>query len=147
MNKRLKHALFTLAVFGSTLYLCGCSDSLETMLDDYNGNFKTATVQTSYTINDVNPKDMLRPYYAVSFVTTLCLTAPSGGVNYTWTAEVCENANNIVEGTEYVLGSGRVLDLYLRTSALKRWGTYKLTLTITTGSGEILKDTANLYVY
>ena len=143
MNKRLVYALF----FNSLLYLCGCSNSIETMLDDYNSNFKTATIQTSYTLANVSPKDMLRPYYAVSFVNTLCLTAPTGGVNYTWTAKVGENANNIVEGTEYVLGSGRVLDLYIKTSALKRWSSYELTLTITTNSGEIIQDTAALYVY
>lgn len=144
---KCKIVVLATAFLYAVLSLCGCSNSIDTLIEDYNSNFKVATVQQSYTLDDVIAEDILRPYYAVSYTTTLCLTAPTGGVNYTWTAEVDENANDIPVGKQYILGANRVLSLYIRNSNIKRWGTYKLTVSITRTSGEIIKDTAWLYVY
>ena len=116
------------------------------MIVDYNGHYVVDT-KSSYNVDTVSSEEMLRPSYAVSYLTTLCLSAPEGGASYNWTVEVCENANGIPEGTVYTVGETKNLILYLRDSSVKRWGSYKLILTIEKTNSEILKDTAWLYVY
>jgi len=120
---------------------------MDYMIKDYNSLFTVESDTIEYTIENVPSDKMLGEKYAVSYFTTLCLAAPSGGVSYKWTAEVQENANNLEEGEVLNLASTRALSLYLRTSSIERWRAYKLTLYVTTSSGEILSDSAMLYVY
>ena len=117
------------------------------MITDYNGLFTVEANTDTYTVDDVFAEDMLRPSYAVSYATTLCLVAPEGGSSYDWTVEVYENADEEEAGTQYTLGGERILRAYLKNTLVKRWGSYRLTLTVTRKDGELMKDTAWLYVY
>lgn len=122
---------------------------MDSMIEDYNEGFVSdERKEVAYTVDNVVSDAMLRPYYAVSYLTTLCLTAPSGGAGYKWTVEVGENANDMEEGKEYTISTDRTLTVYLKEStSLLRWGTYKLTLTVQKMNSEYLKDMALLYVY
>ena len=146
-QKITKRFAFALVVLCSLLLLCACTNNIDTMINDYNGLFSIEEDTYTYTVDNVLAEDMLRPSYPVSYLTTLCLVAPAGGAIYTWTAEVYENANKDTKGESYTLGGDRVLSCYLKNSKISRWGTYKLTLTVQLKDGELMKDTAWLYVY
>ncbi|MBP3741694.1 MAG: hypothetical protein J6J00_01785 [Treponema sp.] len=143
MSKKVFLVFLALGIF----LFASCSMDMDYMIKDYNSLFTVESDTIEYTIENVPSDKMLGEKYAVSYFTTLCLAAPSGGVSYKWTAEVQENANNLEEGEVLNLASTRALSLYLRTSSIERWGAYKLTLYVTTSSGEILSDSAMLYVY
>ena len=145
MNK--KHLLLIVLLAFFSVVVTSCTD-VNSMVDDYNGLFTVASDNEQYTVDNISADEMLGEKYAVSYYTTLCLAAPSGGAGYSWIAEVKENANEDIEkGTTYTLGLEQTLSVYLLDSELSRWGSYKLTLSVTKINGEILKDTAMLYVY
>lgn len=126
---------------------CACTNNVNSMIEDYNGHFLVETENNTYSVDNVYAEQMLRPSYAVSYLTTICLVAPEGGASYDWTVEVYENADKDKQGTTFLLGGERILRCYLRNSPVKRWGSYKITLTVTKKGGELMKDTAWLYVY
>ena len=140
-------------VLACLLTVFGCSNSVETMMEDYNSAFSVVPVTTTsdshteYSVDNVVANAMLLPEYPVKYRTTLNLAAPTGAASYLWEVEVSENAAGLEEGTVYTLSNGRVLVLYIKDSILKQWAHYKLTLTVVKTNGEILKDTAMLYVY
>ena len=146
-QKITKRFAFTVVVLCSLGLLCACTNNMDTMMTDYNGLFTVEADTQSYTVDDVYAEDMLRPSYAVSYLTTLCLVAPDGGATYDWTVEVYENADEQEQGTTFTLWGERILRYYLRNSPVKRWGSYKLTLTVSRKDGELMKDTAWLHVY
>ena len=143
MSKKVFLVFLALSFF----LLASCSMDMDYMIKDYNSLFTVEEDTIEYSIENVTADKMLGEKYAVSYFTTLCLVAPSGGASYRWQAEVSENANDLEEGTVFELGASQALTLYLRTSSIERWGAYKLTLSVTTLSGEIMQDTALLYVY
>lgn len=150
MYKKSLCAFFAkIGLISTCMLLCACSTDVYTMIDDYNENFTVANTESvTATVDNVVAEEILLPRYFVDFhKDTLSLSAPAGGVNYTWMAEVVENANNDPKGTQYLLSSKIYLDLCVKDSSLKRWGKYELTISIKTNSGEILKDTAELIVY
>ena len=107
------------------------------MVENYNSNFGLHTNDESddsvveYTVDNTVADAMLRPTYPIKYLTTLCLTAPSGGANYKWEIEVGENANGMEEGNIYTIGTNRTLTVYIKESPyILRWGSYKLTLTV-----------------
>lgn len=142
-----KRFAFAALVTCSLTLLSACVHNMDTMIADYNGGFTVETSNDNYNVESVYAEEMLRPSYAVSYLTTLCLVAPEGGASYDWTVEVYENADEQEKGTKFIIGGERILRLYLRNSSIKRWGSYKLTLTVTKKDGELMKDTAWLYVY
>ncbi len=144
MFKRFAFAVITACCL---IMLSACTNNMETIMDDYNGLFTVEASAETYTVDNVYAEDMLRASYAASYLTTLCLVAPEGGAVYTWTAEVYENASEQEAGTTFTIGGERALTCYLKDSQIERWGTYKLTLVVQLKSGELMKDTAWLYVY
>ncbi len=142
-----KRFAFAFAVICTFFMFSSCVHNMDTMIADYNGCFAIETPVNGYTVDDIPAELMLKDSYVVSYLSSLCLTAPSGGIAYSWIAEVYENSANEEEGTLYNLGGNQELVVYMRTSDIKRWGTYKLTLTVTKSSGEMVKDTAWLHVY
>lgn len=144
-----RNLLFITSVLAVTLLCCGCSSSLDDMTGDYTGTHKatTVTVSNDYTVDTVEGEDMLRESYAVSYRTTLCLTAPSGATRYEWIAEVGENANGDTVGDKILLSEDQNLIVYIPESKLKRWSDYTLTLTVTKPSGLTYTDKATLSIY
>lgn len=144
--KKTRPICITTVAFSVCMLLCACTNNVDSMIEDYNGHF-VIDPASIYNVDNVVSDEMLRPYYAVSYLTTLCLAAPEGGASYDWTVEVYENANGIPEGTVYTVGMSKDLILYIKDSSVKRWGSYKLILTVEKNNAEVLKDEAWLYVY
>ncbi len=121
---------------------------MDDMLSNYNGGYtyQTKTAE-AYTIDNVTGENMLRDTYAIYFRSTLCLTAPAGAASYEWKVKLGENANGDKEGKETIIGTSKNLTLYVVESDLKRWSSYKLTLTVKKDTGLTYSDTADLYVY
>ena len=143
----VRAALYCTAVL--TMPLFHSCTNVDSIMDDYNSNFGVKNSGSNaevYTVENVAAESMLRPYYAVSYLTTLCLTAPLGK-SYMWRVEVGDNAAGLTPGTKYTLGTDRYLNIYLLKSELKRWGSYKLTLSVRKNNGDYKEDTAWIYVY
>ncbi len=117
------------------------------MIEDYNEGFVSETKEVAYTVDNVVAEDILATDYPMPYRTTLCLTAPIGGANYSWDVVIGENKCNIEEGTAYNLSHVRTLELYVPNSVLKQWAHYELTLTVQKVDGSYIKDTAKLYIY
>ena len=123
---------------------------MDSMIEDYNEGFVSdEKKEVAYTIDNVAAHEMLQPYYAVSYLTTLNLTAPSGAAQYYWSVTVVEDYLNSPKGTDVTpAGSTNInFNCYLLKSNIKRWGTYDLTLIVTKTNGETMTDSAKLYVY
>ncbi|MCR4952614.1 MAG: hypothetical protein K6A43_00945 [Treponema sp.] len=137
-----------IAVFVCML-LCACANNVDSMIEDYNGHFVVEVEDTFNVQNEnFNPKYMLLSEYGVHYTTTLCLSAPSGGVGYEWKVTLVEAADEeAIVGEEIILGNSRFLTIYLRDSNVRRWAQYTLTLTVLGANNTEFVDTAELNVY
>ncbi len=159
--KKVKFILKILFVFHS-LFILSCSDSISSVLTDYNSDFKqepTITIpQTDLSPDDANfvSSNMLANKYFVPTNGTLNLYAPSTSQTYKWNLLELEETGETVQKTEerqisYNLSNGstdssRAFILYIPTSLLTV-GTYKLTLTITNKEGKEFSDSCSIIVY
>ncbi len=143
-----KNLLIVSFVVCAVCYFCSCTNSMDDMLSTYNNTYSYQTKQKeAYTLDNVSGENMLRDSYAVFYMSTLCLTAPAGAASYEWKVKIGENANGEKEGKEIVISTKKDLTLYIVNSELKRWSSYKLTLTVKKDTGLTYSDTADLYVY
>lgn len=148
------------------LLVIGCSNSVQTMLDDYNSNFTvTHAVDngTQPSPGDANfvASDMLFPIYYVSSVDTLNLAAPYNCRSYSWVLTDPEEAYDPDVGpTEIDLVMFNNTDRVSRTfvtyiqeslekGILEIGKTYKLTLTVTEKNEEAKSytDIAAVVIY
>lgn len=148
MKKNMHRAFF--AIVMSTLLFSACANDVDSMVENYNGNFsseKAVIKGPSILDADFQEGSMLDLKYTVSYDSTLCLTAPSDGVKYEWTATLIESAPGVVVPSATVtLSTSQSFQLFIRNSDLQPWCVYRLTLTVT---GEDLKtytDAARLIV-
>ncbi|MBQ6781149.1 MAG: hypothetical protein IJP62_07920 [Treponema sp.] len=147
MKQKMLVAFFIMTV--TSLFSVACSNGIDTMVDNYNGGFtvaKTVIKAPSILDADFNASSMLDLRYSVSYDSTLCLSAPTDGIKYEWTATLVESAPGVNAEENVTLGSGQTLSIFIRTSGLSKWCVYRLKLTVT---GEDLKtytDTARLIV-
>lgn len=148
------------------LLVIGCSNSVQTMLDDYNSNFTITHAvddgtQPSPGDPDFVASDMLFPIYYVSSVDTLNLAAPYNCRSYTWVLTDPEEAYDPAVGpTEIDLVMFNDTDRVSRTfvayipesldkGVLEIGKTYKLTLTVTEKNEEAKSytDIAAVVIY
>ena len=147
MKQKMLVAFFIMTV--TSLFSVACSNGIDTMVDNYNGGFtvaKTVIKAPSILDADFNASSMLDLRYSVSYDSTLCLSAPTDGIKYDWTATLVESAPGVEAEEKVTLGSGQSLNIFIRNSGLSKWCVYRLKLTVT---GEDLKtytDTARLIV-
>ena len=142
----IRKSLF-LFIFIEFFLIIGCKDDMDSMIEDYNEGFVSEKKEVSYTVDNVVAEEMLAGEYPVPYRTTLCLSAPTGGINYSWDAVIGDNALDIKEKTSYNVGKSRLLELFIPDSVLKQWAHYELTLTVQKQDGSYLVDTAKLYIY
>lgn len=131
----------------------GCSDSINTMLEEYNGNF--TVVDTEYTAPcpgdaDFEEEDMLFDEYIVGQDDTLTLAAPKKCNVYKWTLQDPASSNSEVVPILFHGGSNneRIYSIYMGNSGLKTGKTYRLLLAV---YGEATKkwhyDVAAVVIY
>ncbi len=146
MFKRFAFAVITACCL---IMLSACTNNMETIITDYNGNF-SVYVPDTYNIQneEFNPNNMLLSEYNVHQTTTLCLVAPDGGAEYEWKLTLVECAyEDVEEGEELILGVSKNLAVYLKDAGVIRWAEYELTLTVQDSNNNFFVDTAELNVY
>ena len=142
------------------LLVIGCSNSVQTMLDDYNSNFTvTHNVDdgSAPVPGDKNfvASDMLFTEYYIASDDTLNLSAPLRCNSYSW---VVTNPEEIVldggDPTPINVGmfggtnaNSREFITYIPESGLEVGKTYRLTLTVVGADGKTYTDTAGLVIY
>lgn len=128
VNCRFPALLFLLGMI-----FTGCSDSINTMLEEYNGNF--TVVDTEYTSpcpgdEDFDESRMLFEEYFVAYDDTLTLAAPKKCNAYIWTLTDPDNSNNVIT-PKLFSGSTtrtRTYSMYISESGLEYGKTYRLLL-------------------
>lgn len=160
--KFFKLKKFVLLIIFSFL-LASCSDSIDSIISDYNSDFDTeVTVKKS--TSALSPgddgfcaDDMLKETYFVSSTATLNLYAPKNCASYKWKLLQIEQVTelnltySVERAVSYSLSNGsteasRAFILYIPTSGLEI-GTYKLTLTVTDKEGDEYRDNCRIVVY
>ena len=147
MKHRMLIAFFIMTV--TSLFFVACENGIDTMVDNYNGGFtvaKTVLKGPSILDADFNESSMLDLRYSVSYDSTLCLSAPSDGIKYEWTATLVESAPGVNAEETVTLGSGQDLSIFIRNSGLAKWCVYRLKLTVTGEDLRTYTDTARLIV-
>ncbi len=159
--KFFKLKKIVLFIFFSFLF-ASCSDSIDSILSDYNSDFGTE-VKLKNSTSDLSPgdegfceEDMLKAVYYVSTKETLNLFAPKNCASYKWnllevkTVETIYSVWTVEKAVSYNLSNGssdtsRAFMLYVPDSGLEK-GTYKLTLTVTDKEGKEYSDTTSIVV-
>lgn len=130
VNCRFPVLLFLLGII-----FTGCSDSINTMLEEYNGNF--TVVDTEYTSpcpgdEDFDESKMLFEEYVVSYTDTLTLAAPKRCNSYRW--HIYDPENGYQEITPKLFNGGtnthRIYSMYIEESGLECGKTYRLLLAV-----------------
>ncbi len=130
--------------------LAGCTNSIQTMLDDYNSRFTATQPEESLSPGDegFDEKDMLFLEYYVASDDTLNLFGPFNCSSYEWKLEDPETREEIdvvmfTNHTKYQ----REYVTYIPDSGLETGKTYKLTLTVTDKEGNVYTDICALVIY
>ena len=126
---------FPVMLFLLGMIFTGCSDSINTMLEEYNGNF--TVVDTEYAApcpgdSDFDESKMLFEEYCVSYDDTLTLAAPKKCSAYKWTLTDPEQDYTVVKPTLFRNGTNteRIYSMYMKKSGLKCGKTYRLLLAV-----------------
>lgn len=149
----MKKSAWILTLLISLLISSSCSNTLQDMLDQYNGNFMTYEIKTvrkkapSPGDFDFRAEDMLVDEYFVYEDGTLNLAAPDNCITYKWvmTDPVHDDTVLLPLNLErsYV---ERTYTMYIPDSGLQP-GTYKLTLTVMSNKGGVYTDSCGVIVY
>lgn len=143
--------------------LSGCNNSVESMLDDYNGGFNTGYVtvgnsdESEYTLEpDDSGYDQTRllfDYYTVFDIGTLNLCAPASCKEFKWvvtdpTAEDDTEPVSITYLDESTSSYRATQDfvVYIPTSGLEVGHTYKITLSVKGKNDGTYTDAAQLFI-
>ena len=145
--------------------LCACSNTIDSMIEDYNGHF---VVETADEVHALGPGDegwtpsmMLYDEYFLYDDGMLILAAPEGSTNITWTFTDPNDKYNVVNvviragidsngnivyyrGTEY---HGETLIMYVPETGLEASKTYQLQLTIKDKGGSEYTDKCGIVIY
>lgn len=153
---------FVISLSFLILVLSSCNNSVDDMLDDYNGGFKKGYV----TINDkdeseknlepgdqgFDQKTLLYPEYTVFDIATLNLNAPKSCKSFSWilTDPKAENVTKPIkvkfyDGTVTSERKTRDFIVYMPESGLEIGHTYYLTLTVTGKDGRVYSDLAQIF--
>lgn len=144
-----------LILISVVLLLCvGCSNNINTMLDDYNGNYTVveAEAQKAPTPGDPNfdPASMLQETYCVSENETLNLAGPYKCNSYKWVVTDPSDGNKELR-ILYFDGlyecRQRLFVTYIPESGLVAGKTYIVTLTVTDKEGTAYTDSCELVIY
>ena len=159
-NMKKPSAFVLILSFLLLVLLPACNNSVDDMLEDYNGGFNKGYVTISGKAykeyvpfspgeEGFRAEDMLRDEYFVFMESTLILAGPPKNVySYWWKVSDPENNETPVFVTT-VNGSTseQYFTIYLPESGLEVPKTYKLTLTIKSTGGETYTDSCSVVVY
>lgn len=140
-----------LFLFTCLLLLAGCTNNIQTMLDDYNENF--AVIRPSPLPipgdDDFDEREMLMAAYYVSSNDTFNVCAPYDCSSYTWIVSDPENDDEEIDITMFIGYSRfqREFVTYIPDSGLEEGKTYKLTLIVTDREGNEYFDISSLVIY
>lgn len=130
--------------------LAGCSNSVQTMLDDYNSRFTAIKTEVSLNPGDegFDESNMLFRWYYVASDDTLNLFGPYKCNSYNWIVTDPDtneevNVNMFAGYTKYQ----REYVTYIPESGLEVPHTYKLTLQVTDKEGNVYTDIAELVLF
>lgn len=149
MNK-LKFICISVAL----LLIAGCSNDINTMLDNYNENYTVVEAESTKAPvpGDANfdPSTMLQETYCVASDETVNLAAPYKCNSYKWVVtDPSENGKEVT--VLYFDGlyecTQRLFVTYIPESGLKAGNTYVITLTVTDKEGAAYTDTCELVIY
>lgn len=159
MNAFLKTArkAAVLAAFG---IIVSCSNSVDSMIDNYNDLFAKPTSDPQQDSRIPGPGDddfveeeMLGLYYALDYREKLYLAGPPRASTYVWTIEpILTNADDDyigrdVEYTKYEIANSRYYTMtFASCSIFERGKSYKLSLTVTDNLGKTYSDEAVLTI-
>ena len=126
---------FPVMLFLLGMIFTGCSDSIDTMLEEYNGNF---TVETTEYVSpcpgdsDFDESKMLFDEYIVAYTDTLTLAAPKKCNAYRWHLYDPDESYKEVNPALFNGGTNtqRIYSMYMEESGLKAGKTYRLLLAV-----------------
>lgn len=152
------------------LLASGCNQSVDDMLDGYNGGFspvytvleqdeKEEEIPLSPGDDGFDPEKMLREVYSIQADSTLILAGPPNNVySYDWMVYGPISVSlddNITNGEDNIVNvrpfKGTLNDqtfvIYVPQSGLEVNNTYKVTLRIVTQGGVFYKDSCSVVIY
>ena len=147
-NDRFFRTLFMLTL--SSL-LCACSNTIDSMIEDYNGHFVVQVDLTDGSYpgdEDFDETLMLDEIYYAYTDGSFILAAPMGCNGYQWTIYNALDKDRTELAVKASIGSSltsRVLNVYVPDSGLEA-GTYKVCLTIDVG-GVKYRDNCALVIH
>lgn len=157
--KALKGALAL--VLGAAALCASCTNDIDSMIDDYNSQFTALEKNLDKPAPQVGdpdfvPSEMLRLYYNMNMDDYLTIVGPPGAVTYRWTVqyimdkedkEAAELAGEEVKYKEDEVGSGRIVNLTMKSSAqFVPYHSYALRLYVTDSKKNEYSDTAYLTI-
>ena len=155
---------FVLSISFLVLLLASaCSNSVDDMLEGYNGGFNTGYVtvgakdKSEYALepddSGYDQTTLLYDYYTVFSIGTLNLSAPSSCKSYKWVvtdpaAKETSAPVTITYFDESTSSYRATADfvVYIPTSGLEVGHTYKVTLAVTGKNGGVYTDSAQLFI-
>lgn len=136
-----RRACIAIVIFSSLA--AGCSNSLQSMITDYNTNFTSVAKVTESPApgeSGFDASGMLAGMYEVSCKSVLSIPGPAGAAGYAWKAYQKQDGSDAAQ-----LGTARQLNVYLPDSGIGA-GVFNISLTVTDGAGKEYTDTALLWV-
>lgn len=155
MKKLLTSLLLTLLIF---LLTTACKQSMNTLLDDYNSNFKVyeEVIEAPCPGDpDFLPAEMLQDEYFVWDDSTLNLCAPNNCGKYSWIISDPDNDYKKVPVHHYMQSDESFFEewekqtfyINIPDSGLEAGKVYKLTLTVSSEGGDEYTDNAVIVIY
>lgn len=155
MIKKIVTAGFSLLL---GLMFCGCTNSMDSVINSYNGKFQIETIDEQEqppAPGDAgfNEKEMI-PYeqYFVLSTETFQIVAPKNCYSYLWTVYLPHQKEEYMELVEVEHSGGTTKDsrefiLHIPTCGLKEGESYVLNLTVEDKAGKKYRDSAGLIIY
>lgn len=145
------------------LLASGCNQSVDDMLDGYNGGFNDGYVtvgnsdETEYTLEPDDPgydqTRLLFDYYTVFDIGTLNLCAPSGCKEFKWIVtdpsaedELAPVPITYLDQSTSSYRATKDFVVYIPTSGLEVGHTYKITLIVKGKKDGVFTDNAQLFI-
>ena len=140
------------SLFFCIYFLSACSNSTQTMLDEYNSHFVYTTTEVPEPVpgdSDFNAEDMLDPYYYVRTDATLNLSAPKSS-SYYWSLSLKgEDKTTCIRylNSDFSNQTRRFIFYLPDSKPTLDVGTYIVTLLVTDSEGNEYQDSAKLVVF
>lgn len=136
------------AIFALCMTIFGCSNSVDDMVEEYNGNFKVKISEKA--LPNVNSSDFsqteLIPYetYIIETNCNLKIYAPAGGKTYAWKME-CKTDKNQILSFKNNSTEERAFEIYVEAGS-DLYKPYILSVEVVNQNDVLLKDFAEVWI-